>query len=68
MMDYDKYLYPHRLIFDDPDQSAERIAQIRATGITNIGLIGNIGGLVRQNPRLTRSFCEICDAEICLRT
>jgi hypothetical protein len=47
MMDYDKYLYPHRLIFGDPDQCAERLVQIRATGITNIGLIGNFGGLER---------------------
>jgi len=46
-MDYDKYLYPYRLIFGDPDQCAERLAQIRATGITNIGLIGNFGGLER---------------------
>ena len=47
MMDYDKYLYPHRVIFGDPDQCAERIAQVRATGITNIALIGNFGGLER---------------------
>jgi alkanesulfonate monooxygenase SsuD/methylene tetrahydromethanopterin reductase-like flavin-dependent oxidoreductase (luciferase family) len=47
MMDYGQYLYPHRVIFGDPDQCAERIAQIRATGITNIGLIGNFGGLER---------------------
>lgn len=47
MMDYDRYLYPQRVIFGDPDQCVERIAQIRATGITNIGLIGNFGGLER---------------------
>jgi natural product biosynthesis luciferase-like monooxygenase protein len=47
MMDYDQYLYPQRLIFGDPDQCVERIAQIRATGMTNIGLIGNFGGLER---------------------
>jgi len=45
MMDYDRYLYPHRVIFGDPDQCAERIRQIQATGVTNIGLIGNFGGL-----------------------
>jgi natural product biosynthesis luciferase-like monooxygenase protein len=44
-MDYDAYLYPHRLIVGDPDQCAERIAQIRATGVTNVGLIANFGGL-----------------------
>jgi len=44
-MDYDAYLYPHRLVVGDPDQCAERIAQIRATGVTNVGLIANFGGL-----------------------
>jgi alkanesulfonate monooxygenase SsuD/methylene tetrahydromethanopterin reductase-like flavin-dependent oxidoreductase (luciferase family) len=44
-MDYDAYLYPHRLIVGDPDQCAERIAEIRATGVTNVGLIANFGGL-----------------------
>ncbi len=48
MMDYDQYLYPHRVIFGDPDQCAERIVQIQATGVTNIGLIGNFGGLERN--------------------
>ncbi len=36
---------PHRLIVGDPDQCVERIAQIRANGVTNIGLIANFGGL-----------------------
>jgi alkanesulfonate monooxygenase SsuD/methylene tetrahydromethanopterin reductase-like flavin-dependent oxidoreductase (luciferase family) len=44
-MDYDTYLYPHRLIVGDPDQCAERIAQVHATGVTNVGLIANFGGL-----------------------
>jgi alkanesulfonate monooxygenase SsuD/methylene tetrahydromethanopterin reductase-like flavin-dependent oxidoreductase (luciferase family) len=44
-MDYDAYLYPHRLIVGDPDQCAGRIAQIRATGVTNVGVIANFGGL-----------------------
>jgi natural product biosynthesis luciferase-like monooxygenase protein len=44
-MDYDKYLYPHRVIFGDPDQCAERIRQIRANGMTNVGLLANFGGL-----------------------
>lgn len=47
MMDYDNYLYPHRVIFGDPDQCAERITQIRANGVTNVGLIADFGGLER---------------------
>ena len=48
MMDYDKYLNPQCLIFGDTDQCAERIAQILAAGISNLGLIGNLGGLERS--------------------
>jgi alkanesulfonate monooxygenase SsuD/methylene tetrahydromethanopterin reductase-like flavin-dependent oxidoreductase (luciferase family) len=44
-MDYDRFLYPHRLIVGDPDQCAERIAQIRANGATNVGMIAGFGGL-----------------------
>jgi len=45
MMDYDNYLYPHRVIVGDPDQCVERITQIRATGVTNVALLANFGGL-----------------------
>jgi natural product biosynthesis luciferase-like monooxygenase protein len=43
-MDYDN-LYPHRVIFGDPDQCVERIRQIRAAGVTYVGLLANFGGL-----------------------
>jgi len=45
MMDYDSYLYPHRVIFGDPEQCVERIQQIRANGATNVGLLVDFGGL-----------------------
>lgn len=45
MMDYDNYLYPHRVVIGDPDQCAERIAQIQAGSVTNVGLLVNFGGL-----------------------
>lgn len=45
MMDYDSYMYPHRVIFGDPDQCIERIKQIQTTGVTNISLLANFGGL-----------------------
>jgi hypothetical protein len=38
-------LYPHRVIFGDPDQCVERIQQIQAVGVTNVGLLANFGGL-----------------------
>ena len=44
LMDYD-HLYPQRVIFGDPQQCAERIVQIRASGVTNVGLLANFGGL-----------------------
>ncbi|MGE0821444.1 MAG: LLM class flavin-dependent oxidoreductase [Candidatus Binatia bacterium] len=44
-MDYDTYLYPNRVIFGDPDQCVERIKQIQASGITNVSLLVNFGGL-----------------------
>jgi alkanesulfonate monooxygenase SsuD/methylene tetrahydromethanopterin reductase-like flavin-dependent oxidoreductase (luciferase family) len=44
MMDY-TYLYPHRVIFGNPDQCTERIREIQASGMTNVGLIVNFGGL-----------------------
>jgi natural product biosynthesis luciferase-like monooxygenase protein len=39
------YLYPNRVIFGDPDQCAERIKEILATGVTNVSLLANFGGL-----------------------
>jgi len=45
MMDYDEYMYPNRVLFGDPDQCVERIKQIQATGVTNISLLANFGGL-----------------------
>jgi len=44
-VDYEGYLYPHKVIFGDPDQCAERIKQIQAAGVTNISLLANFGGL-----------------------
>ena len=43
--DYDEYMYPHKVIFGDPDQCVERIRQIREMGVTNVSLIPNFGGL-----------------------
>ena len=39
------YLYPDKVIFGDPDQCAERIKQILASGVTNVSLLANFGGL-----------------------
>jgi natural product biosynthesis luciferase-like monooxygenase protein len=44
-IDYEGYLYPNKLIFGDPDQCVERIKQIQATGVTNVSLLANFGGL-----------------------
>lgn len=38
-------LYPHKVIIGDPAQCAARIAEIRAMGITNIGLLVDFGGI-----------------------
>jgi alkanesulfonate monooxygenase SsuD/methylene tetrahydromethanopterin reductase-like flavin-dependent oxidoreductase (luciferase family) len=48
MMDYDRALYPHRVIFGDPEQCVERIRQIEALGVTNVALLVNFGGLGRE--------------------
>src|SRR5713101_6088411 len=40
-----EYLYPRNVIFGDPDQCVERIKQIQATGVTNISLLADFGGL-----------------------
>lgn len=45
MMDYEGYLYPHRVIFGDPDQCVARIREIQSTGVTNVSLLANFGGL-----------------------
>ncbi len=42
--DYD-YLYPNKVIFGDPDQCVKRIKQIRDSGVTNVSLLANFGGL-----------------------
>ena len=47
-MDYDQYLYPNRVLFGDPDQCVERIKQIQASGITNVSLLADFGGLPRE--------------------
>ena len=44
-VDYESYLYPDRVIFGDPEQCVKRIEQIQATGITNVSLLANFGGL-----------------------
>ena len=44
-IDYDGYLYPNKVIFGDPDQCVERVKQILATGVTNVSLLANFGGL-----------------------
>ena len=38
-------MYPHKVIFGDPDQCVERIQEIQAMGITNVSLLANFGGL-----------------------
>ena len=43
--DYEGYMYPHKVIFGDPDQCVERIQEIQAIGITNVSLLANFGGL-----------------------
>jgi natural product biosynthesis luciferase-like monooxygenase protein len=40
-----EHLYPHRVIFGDPDQCVERIKEIHSTGVTNTSLLINFGGL-----------------------
>ena len=47
-MDYENYLYPQRVLFGDPEQCIERIRQIKASGITNVSLLADFGGLPRQ--------------------
>ena len=44
-MKYEGSMYPHRVIIGDPDQCFERIKQIQATGVTNVSLLANFGGL-----------------------
>jgi natural product biosynthesis luciferase-like monooxygenase protein len=44
---YEGYLYPQKVIFGDPDQCVKRIKQIQTTGVTNISLLINFGGLER---------------------
>jgi natural product biosynthesis luciferase-like monooxygenase protein len=48
------YLYPRKVIFGDPDQCLERIAQIQSSGITNISLLVNFGGL--EHEKILASF------------
>jgi len=43
-LNYD-YLYPHKVIFGDPEQCVERIKQILAAGVTNVSLLADFGGL-----------------------
>lgn len=46
--DYEGYLYPHKVIFGDPDQCVERIQEIQTMGITNVSLLANFGGLAHD--------------------
>ena len=46
--DYEGYLYPHKVIFGDPDQCVERIQEIQSMGITNVSLLANFGGLAHD--------------------
>lgn len=48
------YLYPHKVIFGDPDQCVERIKQIQAFGVTNVSLLVNFGGL--DHTKIMESF------------
>ncbi len=45
LMDYDRMLYPHRLIVGDPEQCIGRIREVQSLGVTNVGLLANFGGL-----------------------
>jgi alkanesulfonate monooxygenase SsuD/methylene tetrahydromethanopterin reductase-like flavin-dependent oxidoreductase (luciferase family) len=42
------YLYPHKVIFGDPEQCVERIKQILAAGVTNVSLLADFGGLAHE--------------------
>lgn len=48
------YLYPHKVIFGDPDQCVERIKQIQTFGVTNVSLLVNFGGL--DHTKIMESF------------
>ncbi len=48
------YLYPHKVIFGDPDQCVERIKQILSFGVTNVSLLVNFGGL--EHAKIMASF------------
>ena len=52
-LNYD-YLYPHKVIFGDPDQCVERIKQILNFGMTNVSLLINFGGL--EHAKIMASF------------
>jgi natural product biosynthesis luciferase-like monooxygenase protein len=46
--DYDTFLYPKRVLFGDPDRCVERIRELEAMGVTNLGLVVDFGGLARD--------------------
>lgn len=47
-IDYDDYMYPNRVIIGDPDQCTARIKEIIASGVTNVSLLANFGGLSHE--------------------
>ncbi len=49
-----EYLYPHKVIFGDPEQCIERIKQIQSFGVTNVSLLINFGGL--DHTKIMASF------------
>jgi natural product biosynthesis luciferase-like monooxygenase protein len=48
------YLYPNKVIFGDPDHCIEQIKQIRNSGVTNVSLLINFGGL--DHAKIMASF------------
>lgn len=51
-----EYLYPHKVIFGDPDQCIERIKEIHSFGVTNVSLLINFGGL--EHAKIMASFAR----------
>jgi natural product biosynthesis luciferase-like monooxygenase protein len=46
--DYDRFLYPNRVLFGDPDECIDRVRALEAMGVTHVGLVIDFGGLARE--------------------
>jgi natural product biosynthesis luciferase-like monooxygenase protein len=47
-IEYEGYMYPNRVIIGDPEQCVARIREILASGVTNVSLLANFGGLAHD--------------------